>query len=71
MKRNDLGADEVVASGEDGRQCERMLAFVGNQGVYGPGAGVISRFCELDPNVSRAIGGSGCDVDEDWAFMRL
>ena len=48
-----------------------MLAFVGNQGVYGPGAGVISRFCELDPNVSRAIGGSGCDVDEDWAFMRL
>jgi hypothetical protein len=48
-----------------------VLAFVGNKRVDSPGAGVKSRFCELDPDVSCTIGGGRCDVDEDWPFMGL
>lgn len=27
--------------------------------------------CEFDPDVAFAVGGGGCDVDEDWAFVGL
>jgi hypothetical protein len=71
MKSNNLGADKILSRGENGGQGEGVLAAIRTESINGPCTAAESCFCELDPDISCTVGGSRCDVDEDWAFVGL
>jgi len=70
---DDLLADQVLASGEVGRQGELLLASVGNQLVNSPETRgtVIALLSDLGPDGANAIGGCvGSNVGDDGTLVR-
>jgi hypothetical protein len=67
---NDLGAEEVVASGEGAGELNRVLSTVGYEFLNSPLSVGESLVGDLGPNGTVAVAGGFGNVDEDWALVR-
>lgn len=70
MEGDDLGTEEVLARSEVG-QGNAVLATVGDEVVNSPLAVCVALLSELDPHITRTVGGSRSNVGKDGTVVGL
>lgn len=69
VESNDLGTEEVLASGEASGESDAVLATVGDESLDRPFAAGQTLLGELDPDVALTVRASGCNVGQDGTLV--